>query len=91
MDERNIKLKIVRRFLRDDVVGPRKRSAETVQNWFASSDQGKVKDVIDDMTRDPGSPIEAYGGARYNIRLTSRKQGKQFLEDHGEDLPWGID
>lgn len=91
MDELDIKLKIVKRFLRDDVVGPRKRDAETVQNWFAASDQGKLKDVIDDLTRDPHSPIEAYGGGRDNIRLTSRKQGKQFLISHGEDLPWGID
>ncbi|PSQ36829.1 hypothetical protein BRD11_00850 [Halobacteriales archaeon SW_12_69_24] len=44
-------------------------------NWFQSSDQGKLKELMEEMATDPTAPIEKYGGGhRENIRLTGQRR-----------------
>lgn len=80
---------IVETLVRKKVTGGSKRQIDTVKNWFASSDQGRVEDLIEELARDPTSPVEMYGGgARANVRLTSRQDAKDWLNDRGRDLWW---
>lgn len=83
-----LKNDIVEKLLRGKVTGAKKRQVDTVKNWFASSDQGRVEDLIRDLIRDPNAPVEGYGGARDNVRLTSRDAAKDWLADRGRDLWW---
>ncbi len=62
----------------------------TVKNWFATSDQGRVEDLVREMIRDPDAPLEGYGGSRDNVRLTSVEDAKRYIEEYGGNLPWGL-
>lgn len=89
--ESKLKAKIVRKLLAKKVTGGHKKQIDTVVGWTASHDQGRAKELLDEMSRDPDCPVEAYGGgARENIRLSSIEEGVDFLEDLGGDLPWGF-
>ncbi|OAQ51391.1 hypothetical protein HTG_17010 [Natrinema mahii] len=80
---------IVETLVRKKVTGGKKHQIDTVKNWFASSDQGRVEDLIEKLARDPDAPVEMYGGgARANVRLTSRQDAKEWLDDRGRDLWW---
>lgn len=89
-DDDQLRVKIVQKLARKKVVGGHKKQVDTVKNWFATSDQGQVEDLIRDMIRDPDAPLEGYGGSRDNVRLTSMQAAKQYITDHGGDLPWGL-
>ena len=67
-----------------------KKQVDTVKNWFASSDQGRIEALIREMIRDPEAPVEAYGGSRDNVRLTSVAEAKRYIVEHGGELPWGL-
>ncbi|WP_132058161.1 hypothetical protein [Halorussus amylolyticus] len=85
-----IRLKIIRKLARNRVTGSHKKQVETVKNWVATSDQGRAEDLIRDMIRDPKAPLEGYGGSRDNVRLTGIEDAKEYIEDRGGDLPWGL-
>lgn len=89
-DDWNLRLKIVRKLARQRVIGAHKKQVDTVKNWFATDEQGQVEELIREMTRDPDSPLEGYGGSRDNVRLTSLAAAKQYIQDHGGELPWGL-
>lgn len=87
-DDDDLKLDIVEKLVRADVTGGHKKQVDTVKNWFASSDQGRVEDLIRELIRDANAPVEGYGGSRDNVRLTSRNAAKEWLADRGRDLWW---
>ena len=89
-DDRSLRVKIVRRLARKKVVGSHKKRVDTVQNWFAASDQGRVESLIRELIRDPDAPLEGYGGSRDNVRLTSIEAAKTYIEANGGELPWGL-
>lgn len=89
-DDQTLRVKIVRQLARKKVVGSHKKQIDTVKNWFASSDQGRVESLLREMIRDPSSPVERYGGSRDNVRLTSIEEAKEYIESNGGDLPWGL-
>lgn len=85
-----LKADIVEKMAREKVTGASKRQVDTVKNWFASSDQGRVDDLIRDLGRDPAAPVEYYGGGgRDNVRLTSISDAVDWLDaNHDRDLWW---
>ncbi len=85
----DLKAKLVRKLASKRVTGSHKKQIDTVKNWVASDEQGQAEDLLRDMVRDPRAPVERYGG-RDAIRLTSMEDAKEFIEDHGGDLPWGL-
>jgi hypothetical protein len=87
-DEDELALDVVEKLARDGATGAKKRQVDTVKNWFASSDQGRVEDLIRELIRDPSAPVEGYGGARDNVRLTSIQDAKDWLNERGRDLWW---
>jgi len=89
-DDRSLRVKIVRRLARKKVVGSHKKQVDTVKNWFAASEQGRVESLIREMIRDPEAPLEGYGGSRDNVRLTGIDDAKTYIEANGGDLPWGL-
>lgn len=89
-DEHSFRIKVVTKLARKKVVGAHKKQVDTVKNWFATSDQGKVENLIREMARDPNAPIESYGGSRDNVRLTSMEAAKEYIRDRGGKLPWGL-
>jgi hypothetical protein len=89
-DEDALRVKLVTKLARKKVVGTHKKQVDTVKNWFATSDQGTVEDLILEMARDPNAPIEGYGGSRDNVRLTSMKAAKTYIRTNGGELPWGL-
>ena len=69
-----------------------KSQIQTVTNWFQSSDQGKLKELMEEMATDPTAPIEKYGGGhRENIRLTGATEAVRYLGDNGRDVPFGFE
>ena len=89
-DDGALRVKLVKQLARKRVVGNHKKQVDTVKNWFASSDQGRIEALIREMLRDPEAPVEAYGGSRDNVRLTSIAEAKSYIVDHGGELPWGL-
>ena len=89
-DDRSLRVKIVRQLARKKVVGSHKKQVETVKNWCATSDQGRAEELIREMIADPDAPLEGYGGSRDNVRLTSIDAAKEYIVDHGGELPWGL-
>jgi len=85
-----LRLKIVQKLARRRVVGAHKRQVDTVKSWFATDEQGRVEELLREMIRDVDAPLEGYGGSRDNVRLTSIEAAKQYLEEHGGELPWGL-
>ena len=85
-----LRLKVVQRLARRRVVGAHKKQVDTVKNWFATDEQGRVEDLIREMIRDPDAPLEGYGGSRDNVRLTSIEAAKRYIVDRGGELPWGL-
>lgn len=88
--DRELRLKVIRKLARRRVVGSHKKQVDTVKNWFASDDQGRVEDLIREMIRDPDAPLEGYGGSRDNVRLTSIESAKRYILERGGDVPWGL-
>ena len=87
-DTDSLKLDIVEKMVRANVTGGHKKQVDTVKNWFQASDQGRVEDLIRELARDPDTPVEGYGGARDNVRLTSLQDAKEWLKERGRDLWW---
>lgn len=88
--DHRLRLKVVQRLTRKRVVGSHKKRVDTVKNWFATDEQGRVESLIREMIRDPESPLEGYGGSRDNVRLTSIEDAKRYILERGGELPWGL-
>ena len=93
MTEEELKVKIVRYLARNSVTGSHNRTVDTVKNraGVPTHAQGDVEAVIRELVRDPDAPVEAYGGQRDAIRLTSIKDAVEYIEEHGGDVPFGLD
>ena len=87
----DIMLKIVTKMVRGPITGNRKVTVDTAKTWVATHNRGRAEELIREMIRDPDKPLEAYGGSRDNVRLTSVQGGVDFIEDHGGDVPFGVD
>lgn len=86
----DLKVKVVRKLASNGVTGGHKVQIDTVKGWgFASHNEGRVEDIINELVRDPDGPVERYGG-RDVVRLTSMADAKQYIKDNGGDLPWGL-
>lgn len=85
-----LKAEIVKRLARKNVVGSHKKQVDTVKNWFPSHQQGEVEELVREMIRDPNAPLEGYGGARDNVRISDMEDAKQFIRERGIDLPWQL-
>lgn len=90
MSNNELRVEIVEDLARKRVVGGHKKQIDTVKNWCESSDQGRAEDLIREMIRNPEAPLEGYGGSRDNVRLTSIEDAKEYIEERGGDLPWGL-
>lgn len=90
IDEEQLRVKILTKLVRSEVVGSHKKQVDTVKNWVATSDQGRAEDLIREMIRDPAAPLEGYGGSRDNVRLTSIEDAKAYITEYGGELPWGL-
>jgi len=90
MDDRAIKNQIVGKMLRKRVIGGKKQQIDTVVNYsLPTHEQGRGKELVEEMLTDAETPIEGYGGRhRSNIRLTSAEDAIQYLKDHDGDVPF---
>jgi hypothetical protein len=84
------RVKVIKQLARKKVVGNHKKQVDTVKNWFATSDQGRVENLIREMISDPSAPLVGYGGSRDNGRLTSIEDAKEYIVENGGELPWGL-
>lgn len=93
MDDQDCRNRMVRKMLRKRVVGNHKKQIDTVVNMsLPSHEQGRGKDLLDEMVSDANAPVEAYGGGhRQNIRLTSVDDAVEYLKSNGGDVPFGFD
>lgn len=87
-DDADMAVRIVKRLMTKGVLGGHHKQPQSVADWFATHEQGRVKDVLDDMTSDPAVPVRVYGG-RGTVQLTSMDAAMAFLEKHGEEDPRG--
>lgn len=93
MEDQDIKNRIVRKMLRKQIVGNRKKQIDSIVNMcLPSHEQGRGKELLEDMATDPHSPVEMYGGShRQNVRLTSVEDAVDYLKQNGGDIPFGFD
>lgn len=93
MDDQIIKNQIVGKMLRKRVTGGKKAQIDTVVSYaLPTHEQGRGKELIEEMLADANTPIEGYGGGhRSNIRLTSAEDAVRYLETHGGDVPFPFD
>jgi hypothetical protein len=92
MNEQVLRNKVLEKLLRKSATGGHKKQKDTVVNWFRSSDQGKVKDLIDEMATDPTVPLEMYGGGqRENVRLSDVGEAVRYLDANDGDVPFGLE
>ena len=89
-EDRELALKIVNKMLRKTVVGSHKKQVDTVKGWVATHNEKRAEEIIRELMRDPDAPLEAYGGSRDNVRLTSVEDGKEFVEELGGSPPFGV-
>lgn len=100
MRERNVvgdisselKVKIVYYLARNKVTGSHNRTVDTVRKraGIPSHDEGRAETAIRELIREPEAPVEAYGGQRDAIRLTSIQAAVEYIEAHDGDVPFGL-
>ena len=91
MEDPEIRNRVVEKLLRKRVVGSHKKRVDTVTNWLPSHAQGRGEQLIREMLADRNAPLEAYGGSRDNVRLTSVSDAVEYLETHDGNVPFGFD
>lgn len=95
MDDQDIRNRIVRKMLKNQIVGNHKKQLETVVSRIAglpSHEEGRGKDLLEAMVSDPDAPVEGYGGGhRQNVRLTSVQDAVAYLKANGGNAPFGFD
>lgn len=91
-DEQELKNKIVWYLARNQVTGAKNVTVDTVKNRASipTHAQGDAEDAIRDLIRNP-PPVQAYGGQRDAIQLTSLQDAVEYLEQHGGDVPFGLE
>lgn len=92
-DERTeLQIAIVYYLARNGVTGGHNKTVDTVKNraGIAVHEQGDAEEVIRELVRDPAAPVEAYGGQRDAIRLTSMQDAVEFIEERGGEPPFGV-
>ncbi|ELY91428.1 hypothetical protein [Natrialba taiwanensis] len=92
IDEQELKNKVVYYLVRNDVTGGHNMTVDQVKSNAAipTHAEGDAEDAIRDLIRNP-PPVQAYGGQRDAITLTSLPDGVEYLKDHGGDVPFGWD
>ncbi len=84
-----LKLDIIEKLARKGVVGGHTKQVDTVKNWFKSSAQGRIENLIRELSTDTNAPVIAVGGgARDTVTLTSIADAKEWLADRDRDLWW---
>lgn len=92
MADQEIKNRIIEKMLRKRIVGGKNRTVDAVVNMaLPSHDQGRGRQLIDEMLADPTGPIERYGGSRNAIRLTSVAAAVEYLKDNDGNVPFNFD
>jgi hypothetical protein len=89
--DQSIGNRVVEKLLHKRVTGAHKRQVDAVKNWLPSHEQGSGERLIREMIRDPEAPLEAYGGSRDNVRLTSVDEAVAYLRENGGDVPFGFE
>lgn len=85
-----LKNAVVYYLVRNDVTGGKNVTVDTVKNRAAvpTHAQGETEEAIRELIRTP-PPVQAYGGQRDAIQLTSLPDGVEYLKNHGGDVPFG--
>lgn len=93
MDDQEIRNRIIEKLLRNKVTGNKKIQVTTaVSRYLPSHEEGRGKQLIDEMIADPDAPIEPYGGGhRENIRISDTSDAVEYLEAHDGNVPFGFD
>lgn len=88
---RALDVKIIRKLAANGVTGGHKKQIDTIaSSWgFASHEEGRVRDRLEELATNPEVPVEKYGG-RDVVRLTDMAAAKEFIQEHGGELPWGL-
>lgn len=89
MDDQRLRNDVVEWMVRKKVTGAKKHQIQTVVGYaLQSHEEGRGKELIEEMLASPSAPIQGYGGGhRSNIQLTSLGAAKEYLREHGRDLP----
>ncbi|WP_277543609.1 hypothetical protein [Haloarcula laminariae] len=95
MDDQEIRNRIVRKMLKNQIVGNHKKQIDTVVSKIAAlptHEEGRSKELLTEMVSNASAPIEGYGGGhRQNVRLTSVEDAVDYLKDNDGEVPFGFD
>lgn len=86
--DNDLRIKVLKKMIRKGITGNHKVTVDTAKTWVATHDRGRAEGQIRAMVSDPEAPVEAYGGSRDNVRLTSVDEAVEYIKDLGGDPPW---
>ena len=87
--DQEIRTKIVRKLARKGVSGSKKFPTDAVKRFVSSEDRGRAKQIVEEMMKDPEEPLEP-AGTYTRCRLSSIDDAREYLEENGSELPFGL-
>jgi hypothetical protein len=88
-----IAVRIVAKLGRNQAFGSHGVYVDDAVNWVQTSDQGRAKELIDEMTKDDDAPLKptlGSSGNREKIVLTSPEDAVEYLEARDARVPWNL-
>ncbi|WP_132059052.1 hypothetical protein [Halorussus amylolyticus] len=89
MDSEEIKQRLIRKMIQQGVVGAHKKQKRTVTSWFPSRQRKIVEKSIEELLKQPNSPLESVGG-RDSIQLTSMEAARGYLQSVEGSISWEL-
>lgn len=87
--DQEIRTKIVRKLARKGVSGSKKFPTDAAKRFVATEDRGRAKTLVEEMMKDPDEPLQP-AGTYTRCKLSSIDAAKEYLEENGSELPFGI-
>lgn len=91
MNDEEIKARIIQKLLRRHSTGPSATPIDEVSAWFPTHLKDDVQESLEELLRDPASPVEdAPGIAVTNVRLGSVEGAIEYLQSRDREVPWAF-
>lgn len=76
-------LAVLAKMVREPVVGKHHKQRQTIIKWCGQYDGSTIDAAIDDLVKDPSSPV--YEKGRGTITLRDLHEAKEMIEEHDEE------
>ena len=85
VDERDLKIKLVKQMLRKEYIGRRYGQAQHIISKVPQHERKAARNILKAMVADPSSPVAHYKDKMSAYRLASKPKAERFIESLGGD------